>query len=153
MRGDILLGTTSSGRKIWLPRDDRKLHTHILGAPRRGKSRMMEHMIRSDIENGDGLLLLDPHGELYDRVVAWCAAENLFKQRERRRADHWAHDRSGADGCHGAIADLEVGRLEHPGDPGGVRRPGLQNPGQPVERHRRRAEQAPEGPGRAALNV
>ena len=81
-KGDILLGRTVNGEKVYLPREDRQLHTHIMGAPRRGKSRIMEHMIRSDIRNGDGLLVLDPHGELYDRVVAWCAAEGIFSSRE-----------------------------------------------------------------------
>ena len=81
-RGKLELGKSTDGKKVVLPREDRKLHTHIIGAPRRGKSRLMEHMIRTDISNGDGLLLLDPHGELYDRVVAWCVAEGMFRKRD-----------------------------------------------------------------------
>lgn len=51
---------------------------HVLGASGRGKSYFLEYLIRQDIRNGNGLCLIDPHGTLYDNVVAWCAENPAF---------------------------------------------------------------------------
>ena len=50
---------------------------YIAGSTGRGKSVFTEHLIRQDIMNSRktecGMLLLDPHGSLYHRVLAWMA--------------------------------------------------------------------------------
>lgn len=75
---DLLVG--HAGRKdIYLPHEDRQYSTHIMGAPGQGKSKFMEHMIRNDILAGHGLCLIDPHGSLYDELVAWLAATGLLE--------------------------------------------------------------------------
>ena len=45
-----------------------KTHTHIVGGSRKGKSKLMEHLIRSDIRNGVGCCILDYHGPLASAV-------------------------------------------------------------------------------------
>lgn len=43
---------------------------YVIGKTGTGKSTLVETMIRQDMERGLGLVLLDPHGDLVERVVA-----------------------------------------------------------------------------------
>lgn len=43
---------------------------YIIGKTGTGKSTLLETMIRQDIEDGHGLALIDPHGDLVERVLA-----------------------------------------------------------------------------------
>ena len=75
MTADVILGTTRRNNPFtWYARD-RSTHMQVLGASGRGKSKLLEDMIRQDISNlqKPGLLLLDPHGSLYNAVLNWCA--------------------------------------------------------------------------------
>jgi len=58
---------------------DRRAHMYVIGKTGTGKSSLLEFMIRQDIANGRGLALLDPHGDLAERIVAWVP--------DSRRAD------------------------------------------------------------------
>ena len=49
----------------------RERHTHTIGKPGTGKSTLMEHMALADIEAGHGVAILDPHGDLVERML--CA--------------------------------------------------------------------------------
>jgi hypothetical protein len=49
--------------------EQRVRHTHIIGASGTGKSTLLFNLIRQDIENGQGIAVLDPHGDLVDRVL------------------------------------------------------------------------------------
>jgi hypothetical protein len=49
---------------------ERLAHTLIAGASGTGKSTLLLHMILQDMERGDGVLVLDPHGDLVDDVLA-----------------------------------------------------------------------------------
>jgi hypothetical protein len=53
---------------------------HVLGSSGSGKSRFLEWMIRGDLKNRQGFCLVDPHGELYDAVVAYCARHVLDRE-------------------------------------------------------------------------
>lgn len=44
-------------------------HTYVIGKTGTGKSTLLETLIRSDIMAGRGLALLDPHGDLVQRVL------------------------------------------------------------------------------------
>ena len=48
---------------------DRLAHTYIIGKTGTGKTTMLETMIRQDIEHGEGFCLLDPHGDLIERLL------------------------------------------------------------------------------------
>ncbi|WP_299293968.1 type IV secretion system DNA-binding domain-containing protein [uncultured Tateyamaria sp.] len=49
-------------------------HMQVLGASGVGKSFFLEHLLRHKIAKGYGVCLIDPHGEVYDNLVAWLAA-------------------------------------------------------------------------------
>jgi hypothetical protein len=49
---------------------DRLLHLYALGKTGTGKTTLLETMIRQDIEDGRGLAVIDPHGDLVERLVA-----------------------------------------------------------------------------------
>ncbi len=55
--------------RVCLPDDSRKKHTHLIGRSGMGKSTTQEHMILSDIEKGHGVAVLDPHGDLIERLL------------------------------------------------------------------------------------
>lgn len=46
-------------------------HTHIIGATGTGKSTLLHNLIVQDIEQGHGLAVIDPHGDLIERVLAF----------------------------------------------------------------------------------
>jgi hypothetical protein len=48
---------------------DRRAHMYIIGKTGTGKSTLLETLIMQDIENGEGLALLDPHGDLVEKVL------------------------------------------------------------------------------------
>ncbi|HZX49705.1 MAG TPA: type IV secretion system DNA-binding domain-containing protein, partial [Candidatus Paceibacterota bacterium] len=57
-------------------REDRRRHFYIVGQTGTGKSSMLREMIRQDIENGEGVGVIDPHGELIEDTLA-----NIPKER------------------------------------------------------------------------
>src|SRR5439155_2915563 len=48
----------------------RRAHMYIIGKTGTGKSTLLETLIRQDIQNGEGLALLDLHGDLVEEVSA-----------------------------------------------------------------------------------
>jgi hypothetical protein len=55
-------------RRFGIRRRDRRQHVYVIGQTGTGKSTLLETMIRSDLDAGEGLALLDPHGDLVDRI-------------------------------------------------------------------------------------
>jgi len=49
--------------------DDRKRHIYIIGKSGAGKSTLLENMIIDDVFEDRGVIVVDPHGELADKVV------------------------------------------------------------------------------------
>jgi hypothetical protein len=54
---------------VCIPPDIRKRSTHLIGRSGVGKSTVQEHMVLSDIEQGHGVAVLDPHGDLVERLL------------------------------------------------------------------------------------
>ncbi|WP_051052523.1 type IV secretory system conjugative DNA transfer family protein [Bradyrhizobium liaoningense] len=50
--------------------EDRFSHVYIIGKTGTGKSTLLETMALQDIERGLGLALIDPHGDLVERIAA-----------------------------------------------------------------------------------
>jgi len=77
VRDLLYLGRTTwrEPRVFGMPNDDRRAHTYIVGKTGTGKSTLMEFMVRQDIARGRGLALLDPHGDLVERVAEWVRRE------------------------------------------------------------------------------
>ena len=57
-------------RRFGIRQADRLAHMYIVGKTGTGKSTLLETMISHDLEAGQGLALLDPHGDLVERVLA-----------------------------------------------------------------------------------
>lgn len=66
-------------RLFGIRRHDRRSHQYLIGKTGTGKSTLIATMIRQDIEAGEGLTLLDPHGDLVQAVLGSVPAH--------RRAD------------------------------------------------------------------
>lgn len=49
--------------------DDRRRHIYIIGKTGVGKTTMLETMLLQDIRGGKGVALVDPHGDIAERVV------------------------------------------------------------------------------------
>ena len=60
--------TAHGGLSLTLP--ERLRHLAIVGATGSGKSTLLRHLARQDIERGEGLLLLDQHGDLAEAVLS-----------------------------------------------------------------------------------
>lgn len=79
VRGNsIKLGTiASTGADLEMTPEQRATHLYVCGSTGTGKSKMLETLLRQDIakwyQNKCGLLLLDPHGSLYDFLMKWIA--------------------------------------------------------------------------------
>jgi hypothetical protein len=57
-------------RAFGIKQEDRFSHTYIIGKTGTGKSTLIEQMIVQDICAGRGCALIDPHGDLVERVFA-----------------------------------------------------------------------------------
>ncbi|MEI6196406.1 MAG: type IV secretion system DNA-binding domain-containing protein, partial [Verrucomicrobiota bacterium] len=71
-RHGLLLGNnTHAGEtvEVRLSPEQRVHHTHIIGASGTGKSTLLFNLIQQDIQNGEGIAVLDPHGDLIDRIL------------------------------------------------------------------------------------
>lgn len=68
----ILLGLAGAGarrREVRFAEVDRSRHCYVIGATGTGKSTILFNMIEQDLARGAGVCLLDPHGDLYARVL------------------------------------------------------------------------------------
>src|ERR1700759_4320470 len=57
-------------KRFGIKRCDRRAHMYIIGKTGMGKSTLMETMITSDLHRGEGVAVLDPHGDLIEKVKA-----------------------------------------------------------------------------------
>jgi hypothetical protein len=49
---------------VYLPEEDRATHCLIVGKSGTGKSNVLHHLIHQDIQRGNGVMVVDPHGNL-----------------------------------------------------------------------------------------
>jgi len=56
-------------RRFGIRKDDRRRHFYIIGKTGVGKSTLQEQMIMSDIHNGYGVGLVDPHGDFAEKIL------------------------------------------------------------------------------------
>ena len=67
-------------KQIILPKSARYRHTYISGATGSGKSTLLASLISQDIANGQGITLIDPHGDLAAEVM-----RNIPEKKTKRR--------------------------------------------------------------------
>lgn len=52
-----------------ITRSDRRRHLYVVGKSGSGKSKLLELLIQNDLQTGQGVGVLDPHGDLVDNVL------------------------------------------------------------------------------------
>ena len=55
--------------EIRATREDRRRHMYIIGRTGTGKSEFLKNMAIQDMQNGEGLAVVDPHGDLIDELL------------------------------------------------------------------------------------
>lgn len=58
-----------------MKRDDRMRHHYCIGKSGTGKSVFLQTIARQDVWNGDGICLIDPHGDLAEDMLAYIPKE------------------------------------------------------------------------------
>lgn len=67
----------SQNRKFGIKTDDRRKHMYLIGKTGMGKSTMLENMIIQDIRYGRGVAVVDPHGDLVEKVVEFIPSNRV----------------------------------------------------------------------------
>lgn len=71
--GDITYFAESDYRnrnkKFGIKREDRTRHTYVIGKTGMGKTTLLENMAVQDIQNGNGMAVIDPHGDMADKLL------------------------------------------------------------------------------------
>lgn len=76
----LLLGQSvfrGEDKKIKILDDDRRRHMYVIGQTGTGKSVFLENMIVQDLAAGKGLCVIDPHGELVERMLEFVPRHRL----------------------------------------------------------------------------
>lgn len=62
-------GMYETKKTFGIKRTDRNRHTYILGKSGMGKTSLIENLIRQDIQQGFGIAVIDPHGDLAHNIL------------------------------------------------------------------------------------
>ncbi len=76
----VYLGKTdfrNQQRLFGVKRRDRRQHMYIIGKSGTGKSTLINNIVAQDIANGEGLCLVDPHGELVEAALKNIPASRM----------------------------------------------------------------------------
>lgn len=63
------IGTSFGGRPLTLDHEARSRHLLLSGATGTGKSNLIATLIEDDLRNGRGVVLIDPHGDLFSEAL------------------------------------------------------------------------------------
>src|SRR5471030_413467 len=66
---ELLLGARISGDFVMLDPEERRRHLYIVGQTGTGKSTLLLNLIAQDLAAGEGIALLDPHGDLAEAAL------------------------------------------------------------------------------------
>lgn len=75
-----ILGTSNwrGGTRLFgIKPADRRQHVYVIGKTGMGKTTLLEHMIVQDLEQDRGVGVLDPHGDLAERVLRFVPRRRL----------------------------------------------------------------------------
>jgi len=64
-------------KKFGIKTDDRRRHMYFIGKTGMGKSTVLENMIVEDIRAGHGVAVVDPHGDLAEKVIQYIPKERV----------------------------------------------------------------------------
>lgn len=69
------IGVTTANVPITLNLSDRARHAYLIGATGTGKSTLIKHMVRQDIAAREGVIVIDPHGDLVEDLCESLPAD------------------------------------------------------------------------------
>ena len=74
-----LIGKTNfrTPTRFGIRQEDRMRHMYVIGKTGQGKSVLLENMIADDIRDGRGVGIIDPHGELAEKILELVPEERL----------------------------------------------------------------------------
>lgn len=64
-------------RTFGIKKDDRRRHMYVIGKTGMGKSNLLENMAIQDIRNGEGVCVVDPHGEFAEKMIKAVSSERI----------------------------------------------------------------------------
>ncbi|MEK7464221.1 MAG: CxxC-x17-CxxC domain-containing protein [Patescibacteria group bacterium] len=64
-------------RLFGVKRSDRRQHMYVIGKTGTGKSALLQNVIIQDIANGEGVCVVDPHGELVEGILSKIPEDRL----------------------------------------------------------------------------
>lgn len=64
-------------KPVYITDEDRRRHVYVVGQTGTGKTTLLSNTIISDIQNGKGVGVIDPHGDLIDEVLGNIPKERL----------------------------------------------------------------------------
>jgi len=64
-------------RKFGIKTDDRRRHIYLIGKTGMGKTAMLENMAIQDIQNGQGIGFVDPHGEAAEKLLDFIPSNRI----------------------------------------------------------------------------
>jgi CxxC-x17-CxxC domain-containing protein len=81
MENDVTLFAETTFRnvrkKFGIKTDDRRRHVYVVGKTGMGKTVMLENMAIQDIQKGNGIGFVDPHGEAAERILDFVPAHRI----------------------------------------------------------------------------
>ncbi|MDO8565017.1 MAG: type IV secretion system DNA-binding domain-containing protein, partial [bacterium] len=64
-------------KKFGIKSNDRSKHVYVIGKTGMGKSTLLENMAIQDIQNGNGLIFIDPHGGTAEKLLEYVPEERV----------------------------------------------------------------------------
>lgn len=78
MTAPLIIGhNTLTGQPVTIDPLRLRAHTLIVGGTGRGKSKLMQLLLRYRFRQGSGAIVLDPAGYLYEDILAYATAMGL----------------------------------------------------------------------------
>jgi CxxC-x17-CxxC domain-containing protein len=67
----------NESQKFGIKTDDRRRHMYLIGKTGMGKSTIQENMIIEDIRAGRGVAVVDPHGDLAEKIIEFIPSDRI----------------------------------------------------------------------------
>ena len=67
----------NTDRLFGIKRNDRRQHMYVVGKTGCGKTALLNNLIVQDIANGEGVCVVDPHGELVEGILEKIPEERV----------------------------------------------------------------------------
>ncbi len=72
-----IINFRSQKKEFGIKTDDRRRHMYVVGKTGVGKTTMLENMVIADILDGNGLGIVDPHGEFAEKILDFIPEERI----------------------------------------------------------------------------